>query len=151
MWKHNRLDKQYRDKESKLEQQMQSERDKLAAERVKVNARMNLTCHREWMITAYLELKPEHDLRAAEMKEMEETASVVRASAAEAVDAALKNERSAKEQERKERERRIEGERESQQKLWLDRATIQFRFFGPSSFNTALQLVLRPHFLVHFV
>jgi hypothetical protein len=35
--------------------------------------------------------------------------------------------------------------------LWLDWATIQFRFFGPSSFNTALQLVLRPHFLVHFV
>jgi hypothetical protein len=35
--------------------------------------------------------------------------------------------------------------------LWLDRATIRFRFFGPSSFNTALQLVLRPHFLVHFV
>jgi hypothetical protein len=35
--------------------------------------------------------------------------------------------------------------------VWLDRATIQFRFFGPSSFNTALQLVLRPHFLVHFV
>jgi hypothetical protein len=26
-----------------------------------------------------------------------------------------------------------------------------FWFFGPSSFNTALQLVLRPHFLVHFV
>jgi hypothetical protein len=35
--------------------------------------------------------------------------------------------------------------------LWLDRATIQFRFIGPSYFNTALQLVLRPHFLVHFV
>jgi hypothetical protein len=36
--------------------------------------------------------------------------------------------------------------------IWLDRATIQFRFFQPSSFNTALlQLVLRPHFLVHFV
>jgi hypothetical protein len=35
--------------------------------------------------------------------------------------------------------------------IWLDRATIRFRFFGPSSFNTALQLVLRPHFLVHFV
>jgi hypothetical protein len=31
--------------------------------------------------------------------------------------------------------------------LWLDRATTQFRFFGPSSFNTALQVVLRPHFL----
>jgi hypothetical protein len=30
-------------------------------------------------------------------------------------------------------------------------ATIQFRFIGPSSFNTAIQLVLRPHFLVHFV
>jgi hypothetical protein len=35
--------------------------------------------------------------------------------------------------------------------VWLDRATIRFRFFGPSSFNTALQLVLRPHFLVQFV
>jgi hypothetical protein len=35
--------------------------------------------------------------------------------------------------------------------VWLDWATIQFRVFGPSSFNTALQLVLRPHFLVHFV
>ena len=35
--------------------------------------------------------------------------------------------------------------------VWLDRATIRFRVFGPSSFNTALQLVLRPHFLVHFV
>jgi hypothetical protein len=35
--------------------------------------------------------------------------------------------------------------------IWLDRATIQFRFYQPSSFNTALQLVLRPHFLVHFV
>jgi hypothetical protein len=35
--------------------------------------------------------------------------------------------------------------------VWLDGATIRFRFFGPSSFNTALQLVLRPHFLVHFV
>jgi hypothetical protein len=35
--------------------------------------------------------------------------------------------------------------------VWLDRATIQFRFFGPSSFNTALQLVLRPHFSVRFV
>jgi hypothetical protein len=35
--------------------------------------------------------------------------------------------------------------------IWLDRATIRFRVFGPSSFNTALQLVLRPHFLVHFV
>jgi hypothetical protein len=35
--------------------------------------------------------------------------------------------------------------------IWLDRATIRFRFFGPSSFNTASQLVLRPHFLVHFV
>ena len=127
MWKHNRLDKQYRDKESKLEQQMQSERDKLAAERVKVNARMNLTCHREWMITAYLELKPEHDARAAEMKEMEETASVVRASAAEAVDAALKNERSAKEQERKERERRIEGEKESQQKLEEARVEVRMQ------------------------
>jgi hypothetical protein len=33
----------------------------------------------------------------------------------------------------------------------LDRATIQFRVFGPNSFNTALQSVLRPHFLVHFV
>jgi hypothetical protein len=33
----------------------------------------------------------------------------------------------------------------------LDRATTWFRVFGPSSFNTALQLVLRPHFLVHFV
>jgi hypothetical protein len=30
--------------------------------------------------------------------------------------------------------------------VWLDWATIRFRFFGPSSFNTALQLVLRPHF-----
>jgi hypothetical protein len=39
----------------------------------------------------------------------------------------------------------------AKQKLWLDRATIRFRFFGPSSFKTALQLVLRPHFLVHFV
>jgi hypothetical protein len=35
--------------------------------------------------------------------------------------------------------------------LWLDWATIQFRFYQPNSFNTALQLVLRPHFLVHFV
>jgi hypothetical protein len=35
--------------------------------------------------------------------------------------------------------------------IWLDGATIQFRFLRPSSFNTALQLVLRPHFLVHFV
>jgi hypothetical protein len=35
--------------------------------------------------------------------------------------------------------------------IWLDWATIQFRFYQPSSFNTALQLVLRPHFLVHFV
>jgi hypothetical protein len=35
--------------------------------------------------------------------------------------------------------------------VWLDGATIQSRFFGPSSFNTALQLVLRPHFLVNFV
>jgi hypothetical protein len=35
--------------------------------------------------------------------------------------------------------------------IWLDRATIRFRFYQPSSFNTALQLVLRPHFLVHFV
>jgi hypothetical protein len=35
--------------------------------------------------------------------------------------------------------------------LWLDWATIQFRFLRPSSFNTALQLVLRPPFLVHFV
>jgi hypothetical protein len=35
--------------------------------------------------------------------------------------------------------------------VWLDRARIQFRFLRPSSFNTALQLVLRPHFLVHFV
>jgi hypothetical protein len=35
--------------------------------------------------------------------------------------------------------------------LWLDWATIQFRFLRPSSFKTALQLVLRPHFLVHFV
>jgi hypothetical protein len=35
--------------------------------------------------------------------------------------------------------------------LWLDRARIRFRVFGPSSFNTALQLVLRPHFFVHFV
>jgi hypothetical protein len=35
--------------------------------------------------------------------------------------------------------------------LWLDWATIQFRFFRPGSFNTALQLVLRPHFLVQFV
>jgi hypothetical protein len=35
--------------------------------------------------------------------------------------------------------------------VWLDRATIQFRVLRPSSFNTALQLVLRPHFLVHFV
>jgi hypothetical protein len=34
--------------------------------------------------------------------------------------------------------------------IWLDRATIRFRFLRPSSFNTALQLVLRPHFLVHF-
>jgi hypothetical protein len=38
-----------------------------------------------------------------------------------------------------------------ERRLWLDRATIQFRFYQPSSFNTALQLVLRPHFLVHFV
>jgi hypothetical protein len=64
MWKHDRLDKQYRDKESKLEQQMQSERDKLAAERAKVNARMNLTCHREWMITAYLKLTSRSTTRA---------------------------------------------------------------------------------------
>jgi hypothetical protein len=35
-------------------------------------------------------------------------------------------------------------------KTWLDLATIRFRVFGPSSFNTALQLVLRLHFLVHF-
>jgi hypothetical protein len=35
--------------------------------------------------------------------------------------------------------------------VWLDWARIQFRFLRPSSFNTALQLVLRPHFLVHFV
>jgi hypothetical protein len=35
--------------------------------------------------------------------------------------------------------------------LWLDRATTQFRFLRPSSFNTALHLVLRPHFLMHFV
>jgi DNA polymerase III gamma/tau subunit len=40
---------------------------------------------------------------------------------------------------------------EQQKGVWLDRATIRFRVFGPSSFNTALQLVLRPHFLVHFV
>jgi hypothetical protein len=39
----------------------------------------------------------------------------------------------------------------SDAELWLDWARIQFRFFGPSSFNTALQLVMRPHFLVHFV
>jgi hypothetical protein len=32
-------------------------------------------------------------------------------------------------------------------RMALDWATIRFRFFGPSSFNTALQLVLRPHFL----
>jgi hypothetical protein len=36
-------------------------------------------------------------------------------------------------------------------RIWLDRATIRFRFYQPSSFNTALRLVLRPHFLVHFV
>jgi hypothetical protein len=36
-------------------------------------------------------------------------------------------------------------------KVWLDWARTQFRFLRPSSFNTALQLVLRPHFLVHFV
>jgi hypothetical protein len=35
--------------------------------------------------------------------------------------------------------------------LWLDRARNRFRFYQPSSFNTALRLVLRPHFLVHFV
>jgi hypothetical protein len=35
--------------------------------------------------------------------------------------------------------------------VWLDWATTRFRFYQPSSFNTALQLVLRPHFLVHFV
>jgi hypothetical protein len=35
--------------------------------------------------------------------------------------------------------------------LWLDWARIRFRFLRPSSFNTALQLVLRPHFLVRFV
>jgi hypothetical protein len=35
--------------------------------------------------------------------------------------------------------------------IWLDRATIRFRVYQPSSFNTALRLVLRPHFLVHFV
>jgi hypothetical protein len=39
----------------------------------------------------------------------------------------------------------------SWQALWLDWATIRFRFYQPSSFNTALRLVLRPHFLVHFV
>jgi hypothetical protein len=33
----------------------------------------------------------------------------------------------------------------------LDGATIQFMFLRPCSFNTALRLVLRPHFLVHFV
>jgi hypothetical protein len=42
-------------------------------------------------------------------------------------------------------------ERTARGHLWLDRAAIRFRVFGPSSFNTALQLVLRPHFLVHFV
>jgi hypothetical protein len=41
--------------------------------------------------------------------------------------------------------------RESMGMIELDWATIRFRVFGPSSFNTALQLVLRPHFLVHFV
>jgi hypothetical protein len=35
--------------------------------------------------------------------------------------------------------------------LWLDWARSRFRFLRPSSFNTALQLVLRPHFLVNFV
>jgi hypothetical protein len=35
--------------------------------------------------------------------------------------------------------------------VWLDWARSRFRFYQPSSFNTALQLVLRPHFLVHFV
>jgi hypothetical protein len=35
--------------------------------------------------------------------------------------------------------------------LWLDWATTRFRVCRPSSFNTALQLVMRPHFLVHFV
>jgi hypothetical protein len=35
--------------------------------------------------------------------------------------------------------------------VWLDWATIRFRYLRPSSFDTALQLVLRPHFLVHFV
>jgi hypothetical protein len=35
--------------------------------------------------------------------------------------------------------------------VWLDRASNRFRFLRPSSFNTALQLVLRPHFLVYFV
>jgi hypothetical protein len=43
--------------------------------------------------------------------------------------------------------RRIRGKKV----LWLDWAAIQFRVFRPSSFNTALQLVLRPYFLVHFV
>jgi hypothetical protein len=45
----------------------------------------------------------------------------------------------------------IFGDEDEAESIWLDRATIQFRFFGPSSFNTALQLVLRPHFLVNFV
>jgi hypothetical protein len=35
--------------------------------------------------------------------------------------------------------------------LWLDWPQTCFRVFGPSFFNTALQLVLRPHFLVRFV
>jgi hypothetical protein len=37
--------------------------------------------------------------------------------------------------------------------LWLDWTAVYSSGFTdlPSSFNTALQLVLRPHFLVHFV
>jgi len=52
---------------------------------------------------------------------------VVRASAAEADDAALKNERSAKEQERQERKRRIEGERESQKELEEARVEVRMQ------------------------
>jgi hypothetical protein len=59
-WRYDTLGKQHAQKEKRLEEDIKRREEDLKKEREKVNARMNLTCHREADLRAYDVLRTAH-------------------------------------------------------------------------------------------
>ena len=94
------LDKQHAQKEKRLKEDIKKEREDIKKEREKVNARMNVTCHREAELRAYDALKSVYGELVGRTRVLEKTSAVVEVSAVEAVDVAHENERIARVHER---------------------------------------------------